>query len=285
MKEPKRPTSSSSSSSSSNPSTTHSVTRTRSESDLIRARALHSSLGHRGSFSDSDSDDDDSLDGEEEKRCTSLRSFTSKDEERHARAVKEGTFLLGGHCSRIKEEVEEKEPETEPAERTSEQERRSTSPDSETPGSTSLGAKQSVVSQKSESRTVTTMESPLKDEDTKTMYSLDEGTSTISGMGDEVVDAEYLSHENDLLKNSLEQVCRERDYLAQDNWNLRMELESLRNQMRFMMTTTEAPAYNRDIITESSSYRLNDQFHTPHSPQMLSTLREECHDVCWAEEE
>jgi hypothetical protein len=65
----------------------------------------------------------------------------------------------------------------------------------------------------------------------------DENTSTTSALRDSEVDVEYLEHENDLLKDSLEKVVAERDMIAQDNWRLQMEVAQLRSQMQYLTTT------------------------------------------------
>lgn len=274
-----------------------SITRTRSESDLIRAIAKRKSEDALSVDDDSSSSDEseDSMDEEYDgKRATSLRSVATEDEERNARAVKDGVLLV------VDEHCDKKgggEGETESPVPSCEQESLCT------PASSRLGLeeggslKHSIASEKSgtvasqvpsetQSCAATSTDSPLKDGATKASisksephsldsFSADEVTSTTSLMGEDPVDLEYLLHENDLLTNALDHVSLERDFLAQDNWNLRMELESLRNQMRFMMTMSGAPMKNcdGDILQE---------FNQRPSPTrscntMLDSLPEECH--------
>ena len=248
------------------------ITRTRSESDLIRAVAKRREDYDRKRGSDSEDEDSSYTDEDDSRHATSLRSFTKEDEERHARAFMQNVaFHSSGPCTKIGEE-EEVSSCTEGAAK----ENLSTVDDDSPPISESASAVQSSVSpvsdpiyssHHSESQSNTARSAPtcIGDEETRaskrssalsTVSPLkDEGTrfSELSGSDngdtsvtsddymDSEVDVEYLQHENDLLKKSLEEVSREREFLARENWNMKIEMERLKEQMRFMMLASRSP--------------------------------------------
>ena len=240
-----------------------SLTRTRSESDLIRAMAKHKEDESRRRGSDSDDESDDSLEEDDSRRATSLRSFTKEDEERYAHSCRENVIRPGAMCSKIGEEEEESnavEPDT----------KESTSfisvPDSAmvpetqsniSPVSESNDSQQQSETQSYAAPTGSTV-SLIKDEYSKTSAGSKSGDSTTDTLIDSEVDVEYLLHENELLKSSLENVALERESLARDNWNLRIELENMRNQMRFMMSVSgSTPMYS----SESPPMYTTGQYH------------------------
>lgn len=233
-----------------------SLTRTRSESDLIRAIAKHNQS--RREEPDSDDESTDSQYEDDSRRAASLRSFTKEDEERYARSCRDSGIRPGALCSKIGEEDEGSE-----------------APEPDTKGSSSIDSSSSVSGSAALPETQTS-KSPVsgsdeyshtpetnrhvvsvsKGEVTKTSAGSRSGESTSATMVSEEVDIEYLEHENNLLKSSLKDVSSERDSLAQENWYLRVELENMRNQMRFM--SVSSPVYTTGFHrTFSGMYETN----------------------------
>ena len=228
----------------------HTLTRTRSESDLIRAVAKQRNAD---SFQNDFSDDESSLSSTDEygRITTSLRSFHTADEERFAvesaahfkemaTAIKEDRAKALG-CT---PEEEEEEEET---------------------GAAKIPAILDHISASSPQSNVTPMEDtttskPQSDElqscansssfskpnateapsDKGGSYGSVESTTSTTDIPEPDVDLEYLLHENDLLKKSLEDVTQERNGLARENWILNQELEQTRLQMFSLMSRLES---------------------------------------------
>ena len=225
---------------------------------MAKSKANKKNAFSSGSGDDESDDDSSSSYEDESQHATSLRSFTKEDEERYALASWNNAFP-GEVCSKIGEEDEQSATLKSTSQNEQETEEEAAAENNPTPTcSGSSSTKQTTVSPLSDPSEVSVLQqqqqqqqpemktvsppsaaSSLKDEDTKTHLGSESGNESTSATTELVgseVDVEYLLHENDLLKTSLEHVTQDRDYLAQDNWNLRMELENLRNQMRFLMT-------------------------------------------------
>ena len=250
-----------------------SLTRTRSASDMIREMA--NGKGKKKFFSAADSDDESihSVPSEaESQHATSLRSFTKEDEERYAVASWKNA-LPWKVFSKIGEEDEQSNTPSYTQRSTSHYEEEAGDETENNPAAICSGnssTKPSTASPSPDPSELSAQEpelknvnapiaaSPSMDEDARTQQGSEseneESSSSATELDGSGVDAEYLLHENDLLRNSLEHVTQDRDYLALDNWNLRMELENLRNQMRFLTTASgiSSPAYN---ITPQVVYR------------------------------
>jgi len=226
-----------------------SLTRTRSESDLIRAIAKHKEDKNRRLRPDSDDDESDgSLYEDDSGRAASLRSFTKEDEERYARSIREPCVHPGELCSKIGEEDEgSNAPELDTQEANAASvpaPSAGTAPTMKSNTCRVSGSNDSWQTSETQNSAVSTKSTILKKTEVvyaKTSIGSKSGDSTTDTQVDSEVDVEYLLHENDLLKSSLEDVAQHRDSLARDNWNLRVELENMRNQMRFMMSFNGSP--------------------------------------------
>mmetsp|Transcript_17469 Transcript_17469/g.33190 ORF Transcript_17469/g.33190 Transcript_17469/m.33190 type:complete len:330 (+) Transcript_17469:360-1349(+) len=247
-----------------------SLTRTRSESDLIRAIAKHKEDENRKLGSDNDSDSENSLEEDDSRRATSLRSFTKEDEERYARSFRESFAHPGELCSKIGEEDEVSsvpEPDTKEANTISDSMRDSATftevQSIVSPVTESNDSQQTSETQSSAIPTKSTKMN-IKSEYAKTSIGSRSGDSTTETLVDSEVDVEYLLHENELLKSSLDDVALQRDSLARDNWNLKVELENMRNQMRMMMSVSGSPPmYTSDsppMYTTGQYYHYNGMY-------------------------
>ena len=220
-----------------------SLTRTRSESDLIRAlaKSKQSKSAVKKPNTDSDDESQDSLLEDNGRQAVSLRSFTKEDEERFDRYCLESSDTPYEHCEKIGEEDERSQTGEHTASGDADLSPQVSETTSTVKSSSNIAPVTAAEESESQSHAANTSASPVKDEETRASE-VSGSTSGSSDLADSDVDLEYLQHENDLLKDSLESVSQERDFLAQDNWDLRMELENLKNQMRFLMSTTGSPS-------------------------------------------
>jgi hypothetical protein len=203
----------------------HTLTRTRSESDLIRARAKQK-LPERWESDDDDSERSSvpSLD-EYGRGATSLRSFHTEDEDRfaleNAHHFKEAAAAIKRERANTLECTPEENEET------------------------IVGAKvaPAAVHEQAEpdysqrpSHPVQAAASQEVEASVSKQFDPSIGsTSNTSALLESDVEVEYIWHENELLKKSLAEATREQNRLAQENLALRRQLDDTRYQISSLL--------------------------------------------------
>lgn len=245
------------------------LTRTRSASDLIREKSKRRVLRKRReaphSSSSSSSDDEE----------TDFSGRPARKEDRYIKSesfVKETCSLIGeGNEEEEEASTDVKPPACKTTRPGDEQCQHSSPPppvdiSAKTPVSRSLESdpEQGLPVVDAEPGEASTVVSTISNDFTRYSNGVDlfkfeeqgdENTSTTSAIRDSEVDVEYLEHENDLLKDSLEKVVAERDMIAQDNWRLQMEVAQLRSQMQYLTTTGVNTLYYPTSGDMRGSYR------------------------------
>jgi hypothetical protein len=234
----------------------HTLTRTRSASDLIRAKAKEI-LTKQQAFdhADDDSSSDSSVDSFDEygRVGTSLRSFHTEDEERATHFQKRITSLH--------EKEEELPSKVVPVEATTEKtedqhiyvtsdiadtsdlhvDRRDTASTLPSQSNSHRSCNASGTGTATTPTSSAHSEAKASSSSPSSYHRLTIGSGTTpSECIESDVDLEYLLHENELLQQSLQDATSDRNRLAQENWTLRMELEKTRYQLQLSVMSNNA---------------------------------------------